>query len=757
MSSEYTPPPIDITDLQPFDPPMTRWRAALGARKESNVDVLVVGDSLAELGDAGIEYRFMEHFARQSAADLGMGYGIYYPAVQGTVISKQTGDPWTMVGGASGASFAVNWGLGSRMWFGTANNNTATLNFTGDRVVLLYTQYVAGSTSAQVVLDGVQVTALDMSEAVTVNGAQWDSGALTYGAHTLLIRYPSGVANGAMAIEGAMVEVGPRPCFRVWDSSQSGYSAASFAGQAVANSFHTSLPNIDPALTIFCLGVNDATQAQTPAQVITNINTLITRIQGQIDPDCSIAFMVEWEIGTEAAGFYDGFAALQRSVARASNWLTIDLNKAAGRLQTDTYGVTTDQVHASKKGHRLIADLMSRTIFGDVKATLDVITSTSGKTVFNDSAIDHTNKRLGVGTRSPSYKMDLRTPGVLASQLHIASADTDTGAYITSVSADNFFIQGGVALNSSLQWVAKSTSAGIMGTALGIYNFYANSGLTPGNTFTPTEVFRLVDASGSLPTAIPAALANASTNYFLTGTTGTGAPTFTTRSNGTRYVLWPATTGSTVDYGLGIDGGYVWNSVAAVNAVIGWKWFAGTTEVMRLQSDGHLSIRAGGSTGILAKPGGVIFDHFADVGNVDTGEDDLYSDTIPASTLSVNGDKLVAQYSGIFVSSATATRRLKAYFGGTLIYDSTALSLSVSADWDMSIIVIRESATVVRCSVKVNTTTASSAPYTAYTRITGLTLTNTNILKITGEAAGVGAATNDIVAKLSTVEWKSAA
>jgi hypothetical protein len=48
-------------------------------------------------------------------------------------------------------------------------------------------------------------------------------------------------------------------------------------------------------------------------------------------------------------------------------------------------------------------------------------------------------------------------------------------------------------------------------------------------------------------------------------------------------------------------------------------------------------------------------------------------------------------------------------------------------------------------------------PISTYTRITGLTLSNTNILKITGEAAGVGAATDDIVAKLSSVSWFPAA
>lgn len=154
--------------------------------------------------------------------------------------------------------------------------------------------------------------------------------------------------------------------------------------------------------------------------------------------------------------------------------------------------------------------------------------------------------------------------------------------------------------------------------------------------------------------------------------------------------------------------------------------------------------------------GGTLFNHYADVGNVGTGEDDLYSDTLLANTYATNGDAISAHYAGIFVSSATATRRLKAYLGGTLIYDSTALSLSTSTDWDMKILAIRDSSSSIRCTVTVNTTTASSAPYCTYTRVTGLTLSSTQIIKITGEAAGVGAATDDIVAKLGIIELRPA-
>lgn len=166
------------------------------------------------------------------------------------------------------------------------------------------------------------------------------------------------------------------------------------------------------------------------------------------------------------------------------------------------------------------------------------------------------------------------------------------------------------------------------------------------------------------------------------------------------------------------------------------------------------TVIAGTST-TQAKMGGTIFDHFADVGNVGTGEDDLYSDTLAASVLAADGDKITATYAGIFVGAAASTQELRAYFGGTKIYDSGALAIgAITSNWTMMVTIIRESSSVVRCTVSLSTDFATLFPYSTYTRITGLTLSNTQIIKITGEAAGVGAVNNQIVAKLGYGEFK---
>lgn len=152
-----------------------------------------------------------------------------------------------------------------------------------------------------------------------------------------------------------------------------------------------------------------------------------------------------------------------------------------------------------------------------------------------------------------------------------------------------------------------------------------------------------------------------------------------------------------------------------------------------------------------------LFDHFVDAGNLTTGETDLYSDSIPAAQLGTNGDKLEAEYGGNFVSSGTATRQVKLYFGGTAIFDSGALSISTSASWSLYLFLIRVSASVVRYAISLQTSGAALTVYAATGELTGLTLANANILKVTGQAGGVGAATNDIVAKLGTVSFISAA
>ena len=191
-------------------------------------------------------------------------------------------------------------------------------------------------------------------------------------------------------------------------------------------------------------------------------------------------------------------------------------------------------------------------------------------------------------------------------------------------------------------------------------------------------------------------------------------------------------------------------SVAGSIAIIAKAAASRTAALVQLQTS------AGASIGTV---GGTVANDFADINSASTDgttEDILATYTSPANCLIINGDSLEEMEHVLTVASATATRRIKKYFAGTLIFDSGVLTLAIGTDFTIWTTIIRESSTVVRCDVSVTSTSASTVPYSTYTRITGLTLSGTNVLVTKCLVGGAGAAAADVVEKLSKT-WCSPA
>lgn len=183
------------------------------------------------------------------------------------------------------------------------------------------------------------------------------------------------------------------------------------------------------------------------------------------------------------------------------------------------------------------------------------------------------------------------------------------------------------------------------------------------------------------------------------------------------------------------------------------KKISPTVSYLKVTNIGKLGTTAGSSAATLAKVGGVIIDHFADAGSTSTTETDLYSDSIAANTLSTNGDKLVGTY-GVALVNSTSTKRTRIYFGGTAIFDSGALTVTAASEIIIRVLIIRDSSTSIRYSISASTTAASTGAFATVGKLTGLTLSSANILKITGQAGGAGVANNDVQAQNAYVEYK---
>lgn len=82
-------------------------------------------------------------------------------------------------------------------------------------------------------------------------------------------------------------------------------------------------------------------------------------------------------------------------------------------------------------------------------------------------------------------------------------------------------------------------------------------------------------------------LGNGTSNFLFFNNTGVAAPTYTTRSVGTKVVWYQSLSGTSTDFATGISSGTLWNSVASG---CGYAWYVGTTAVATLSYGGTLSL-----------------------------------------------------------------------------------------------------------------------------------------------------------------------
>ena len=72
--------------------------------------------------------------------------------------------------------------------------------------------------------------------------------------------------------------------------------------------------------------------------------------------------------------------------------------------------------------------------------------------------------------------------------------------------------------------------------------------------------------------------------------TANAVPAFTTRSAGTKLVLYPQINAGNVDYAFGIEAGNLWQTVPQNSNNFGFKWYGGNTQIANLSGAGNMSV-----------------------------------------------------------------------------------------------------------------------------------------------------------------------
>lgn len=359
-----------------------------------------------------------------------------------------------------------------------------------------------------------------------------------------------------------------------------------------------------------------------------------------------------------------------------------------------------------------------------------------------------------------------------------SGADPTATVGLTAVNgAASTFLRsdGAPALNVTIAPTWSGNHVWSKNGALSLPTVHATGTWITGGTATTTKPYVLIEPTGATSTA----WSTSGTGLGINAATGFAGNLFDAQLNGATKLSISASgsiTSASYVYGAAAAGvGFSGRSVlkSSANGLITLLngaetdftrlLFGGTTSSFPAISRSGTSLiqqladgTAGGGLTVslpLAKVGGCIEEFFTNAGTpASSTETDLYSFTTIANTFANNGEKIIARYAGNLVVNASGDETIRVYFGGTQIFTTGALTTVSASTWTIDVMLVRVSSTVVRCNTSfLNSNT--SAPTCTYTEVTGLTLTNTNILKITGQGGGASPALNDCIARLGYINW----
>jgi hypothetical protein len=309
-------------------------------------------------------------------------------------------------------------------------------------------------------------------------------------------------------------------------------------------------------------------------------------------------------------------------------WLWYDTSVPQLKVWTGTAWDSVAKRYVLKEGDSMTGNL----VMTGTSAITFPQSSTTGGLIFDD----HAQKRISWndGYGDFAIRAGHSAAGSPAGEKYVVTGDGASKVALTSDGAAG-------AISLKVAGIGTAGSAVTFGNGIDL--------TTTGITFTGNSTFANdVTVSGGTMS-----LNNGTSNAIVWNSAGLGAPTFTSRSVGTKLVLYPTLSATLVDYALGINSSTLWTSVPNTASV--FAWYAGNTTCATLTGAGVFTTNKLSATA----SGG------AD--NIAVGNDAYIGDVNVANTLAIRGA----------TNSSVATLR----FGSTgtpgdIAYNGSAFSLN---------------------------------------------------------------------------------
>jgi hypothetical protein len=303
----------------------------------------------------------------------------------------------------------------------------------------------------------------------------------------------------------------------------------------------------------------------------------------------------------------------------------------------------------------------------------------------------------------------------------------------------------GVLQSQGLQVNSGVSTVGFL-TATNIWN----AGITTSSRLTLNGANDTTDGGGQIY------LNGATGNRIDFNNNGVAAPTITTRSAGTKIVLYPNVGGSTVDYALGIDNGTLWYTIPSAQNTRQHRWYAGTTQLADLKGSGELVIGSTSLTGTatqrLQVAGGAYISSSVGIGTTNP-EKLLHLSTFVATPLIIQRTTVN--------NSAAEYRNTTASMWAGLLSNATGWGVGATADLgaDAQIVVTRTGGELLVGSVSATGTASQRLQVTGGAYVSGnlgvgITIP-TSSLHVVGNAYITGVTTSTDFDSLSDINFKT--
>lgn len=223
------------------------------------------------------------------------------------------------------------------------------------------------------------------------------------------------------------------------------------------------------------------------------------------------------------------------------------------------------------------------------KLTITQLFALLDDTAFTWTAAQTFSSTVGV-TGNFAVNTNKFTVAAASGNTAIAGTLTLGGDAILSRSGANELTTSGALVIGSTGYVTTSMSVGSLSAPTRVLDvtgtFGATGAATLGNTL---AVAGNASVNGGALT-----LGNGTSNWVDLGAVGAADPSFTTRSAGTKLILYNTIDGSSCGLSLGVATGatHMFMGCSQATASYGFKWFGGTTEIASLNGAGVFSTAA---------------------------------------------------------------------------------------------------------------------------------------------------------------------